>query len=190
MIRTPGSGRRATRRSPASAVWTCPNAVSRCLPRNCPGARPEARIMPALCRDAATGMPHPDTVTLEQGEERLAGCGGAPIALLAGGEWIVEDIGGGGIIDSSHVTLAVDRSGRVAGRGGCNRYFGPLTITGEGIAFGLIGATMMACGEALMAQERRFFDALAAVARFDLDPTGALLLIGADGRVLVRARRG
>ncbi len=148
------------------------------------------RIMPALCRDAATGMPHPDTVTLEQGEERLAGCGGAPIALLAGGEWIVEDIGGGGIIDSSHVTLAVDRSGRVAGRGGCNRYFGPLTITGEGIAFGLIGATMMACGEALMAQERRFFDALAAVARFDLDPTGALLLIGADGRVLVRARRG
>lgn len=148
------------------------------------------RIVPALCRDAATGMPHPDTVTLDQGGERLAGCGGAPIALLAGGEWVVEDIDDGGIIDSSRVTLDIDRSGQVVGQGGCNRYFGPLTITGEGIAFGLLGATMMACGEALMTQERRFFDALAAVARFDLDPTGALLLIGADGRVLVRARRG
>lgn len=155
-------------------------------------AEPEitVRILPELCRDAATGMPHPDTVTLEQGAERLSGCGGAPVALLAGGEWVVEDIGGGGVIDSSQITIAAERSGQISGSGGCNRYFGPLTISGEGIAFGQIGATMMACGEALMAQEQRFFSALAAAARFDLDPTGALLLIAADGRVLVRARRG
>jgi heat shock protein HslJ len=46
---------------------------------------------------------------------------------------------------------------------------------------------MMACPEALMAQERRVFEALEHVDRFDIDATGALVLIGAD-RPLMTAR--
>ena len=46
---------------------------------------------------------------------------------------------------------------------------------------------MMACDPALMAQERRFLDALAAVRRFEIAPDGALVLVADDGpRLLAR----
>jgi hypothetical protein len=46
---------------------------------------------------------------------------------------------------------------------------------------------MMACPEALMNQERRFFDALGEVFRHDFDETGALVLYTPDGAA-IRAR--
>jgi heat shock protein HslJ len=42
----------------------------------------------------------------------------------------------------------------------------------------------MACPEAVMAQERRMFDALSGVYAFDIDDSGALVLIGPAGPVL------
>ena len=53
-----------------------------------------------ICRDSMTGMPYPETVTVETREQTLRGCGGAPIELLTGREWVVEDISGEGRIDS------------------------------------------------------------------------------------------
>lgn len=147
------------------------------------------RITDALCRDSATGMPHPKTVTVETGDGVLSGCGGAPADLLTGSEWVVEDIAGGGIIDSSRVTIDFGPDDRIAGTAGCNRYFAAYTLTGEGLSFGDAGSSMMACTEPLMAQERRFLEALESVARFDIDDTGALLLQAVDGTVLIRARR-
>lgn len=143
-----------------------------------------------LCHDTATGMPHPDSVTVESGGATLSGCGGAPLDLLTATEWVVEDIGGGGIIDRSHLTLVFDGAGRVAGSGGCNSYTGTFVIGGEGATFGPAAATMKACSEALMAQERRFFQTLSGIGRFDIDPvSGALLLISRDDSVAVRATR-
>lgn len=141
----------------------------------------------ALCRDTMTGMPYPESVDLAMGDQVLFGCGGEPEDLLVGRNWVVEDVAGGGIVDSSRVEIAFDREGRVSGSGGCNRFFGRYTLTGEGLEIGLTGATRRACPEALMAQEQRFFDTLARVDRFDFDRTGALLLIGAD-QMLLRAR--
>lgn len=141
-----------------------------------------------LCRDSATGMPHPDAISVETGGVTLAGCGGDPLALLTGAEWVVEDIAGGGIIDRSHVTLVFDGLDRVAGSGGCNNYNGAFTISGEGVSFGPAAATMKACSEALMNQERRFFQTLAGVNRFDIDKdSGALVLIGPGETVALRA---
>jgi heat shock protein HslJ len=72
-------------------------------------------------------------------------------------------------------------SGRVFGSGSCNRYSGNAELSGETLSFSAIGSTMMACPEAIMAQERRFFDALGAVTGFEINDTGALLLRGASG---------
>jgi len=153
----------------------------------------EIRITPGICHDDATGMPYGNGATVEAGGRLLRGCAGAALDLLTGSGWVAEDIAGAGLIDSSHLTLQFDGTadaGRVSGQGGCNRYTGGFTLSGEGLRFGPAASTMMACAEALMNQEQAFFAALAGVAGFDIDETGALLLKGVDGRVLVRARRG
>lgn len=95
------------------------------------------------------------------------------------GEWHVEDIGGMGVIDSSNITLDFSEPGRLAGSGGCNRY--TATLSPEGFELGPVAATRMACAEAVMAQEQRFFDALASVTRYERDGTDALLLFAGEG---------
>jgi putative lipoprotein len=106
---------------------------------------------------------------------------------LIGTSWLAEDIGGRGVIDNAQTTITFDGEGRLAGSGGCNRYFGPVTIEGSAISFGDLGATRMACVPALMDQEQKFFDALAATRsyRFD-DPGNKLVFLGENGAMLVR----
>jgi heat shock protein HslJ len=147
------------------------------------------RMTETLCRDTMTGMPHPETVTLVSGSSERQGCGGDPLSLLTGPEWVVEDIGGRGLIDNALVTVGFGEDGSLAGTGGCNRYAAGVTLTGEGLSIGPAAATMMACTEAVMRQEKALFDALAGVAAFDIDATGALLLRDAGGTALVTARR-
>ncbi len=108
-------------------------------------------------------------------------------ASLTGTSWLAEDIGGRGVIDEAQTTITFEAEGRVAGSGGCNRYFGAATIKGDAITFGKLGSTMMACVPALMDQEQRFFKALAATRsyRFD-DPGHKLVFLGEDGTPLVR----
>jgi putative lipoprotein len=111
-----------------------------------------------------------------------------PQASLIGTSWLAEDIGGRDVMDRAQTTISFEPEGRVAGSGGCNRYFGAVTIKGDAITFGKkLGATMMACVPALMDQERKFFDALAATRsyRFD-DPGHKLVFLGEDGALLVR----
>lgn len=139
------------------------------------------------CHDAMTGMPYPEAVELAMGDHVIVGCGGEPLDLLVGRDWVVEDVGGNGVISPSRIELAFDRDGRVHGTGGCNRFFAGYELTGQRLQIGAAGATRMACPEALLAQERRVFEALESVDRFDIDATGALVLIGAD-RPLMTAR--
>ena len=140
---------------------------------------------PILCRDSMTGMPHPETVDLSMGDHTITGCGGDPWSLLVGRTWVVEDIAGGGVIDNARATMGFDGAGRVYGSGSCNRYNGPATLTGETLSFGAMASTSMACPEALMTQERRFFEALAEVSGFDIDETGALILRGPGGPLIL-----
>ncbi|RKT44657.1 META domain-containing protein [Thiocapsa rosea] len=141
------------------------------------------------CVDTMSGMPHPATVEIRLDDRRLDGCGGDPATLLQGPEWVVEDIGSGGIIDRSRVTLNFGADGRLWGQASCNTYQGDYTLTGETLTLGLTATTMMACAPALMDQERTVLDLLARIRGFDVDPTGALILKADDGRTLV-ARRG
>ncbi|MEE4208719.1 MAG: META domain-containing protein [Parvularcula sp.] len=107
---------------------------------------------------------------------------------LLGEEWVVESIAGGGIIDSSRVTLRFEPDGGLSGRAGCNRYTGSWSFEDGGAQFGPPASTRMACAPALMEQEQRFLAALEDANRAAIGETGALLLVGPDGEA-VRARR-
>ena len=149
---------------------------------------PELRLQVTdeLCRDDMSGMPHPQRVSLQVAGSTLTGCGGAPARLLQGGEWVVEDINGGGIIDRSRVTLNFWQDGRVSGRASCNNLMGHYQLSGEGLQLGRLATTRMACAPALMEQEQRVLATLEQVQRFDVDETGALLLHSADGVLKAR----
>ena len=133
-----------------------------------------------LCRDSMTGMPHPETVTLTVEDDTHTGCGGDPRHLLTGGPWQVQRIDGRAVIDSADATLTFGREGSYHGSGSCNRYRGQYELTGEGLSLGAAAGTMMACAEPVMAQKRRFLDALPEVTRFDLTDQGALVLLAGD----------
>lgn len=120
----------------------------------------------------------------------MRGCAGDPASRITGGEWRVEAVAGEAIVAGATVSIAFSDAGRVTGHSGCNRFTGRYTRTGEGLSFGKLASTMMACPEALMRQERRVLEVLARVTRFDIDETGQLLLIGdKNDHALLTARR-
>lgn len=142
------------------------------------------------CEDSMSGMPYPYTATVTLADETLNGCGGDPKALLVGSEWVVEDINGQGIIDSSRITLNFTENANVQGLAGCNRYTGTYQLTGAGLRIEQVTQTRMACVPALMQQEEKVLDTLTSVTRFRLDKTGALHLEGREGKTLKAYKSG
>jgi heat shock protein HslJ len=86
---------------------------------------------------------------------------------LVGSEWLLEDLGGGGVIDGVQATLAFPEAGKVAGNGSCNHFFGSAEISGHAIKLGPLASSRMACPEAVMNQEGKYVDALQKVERFE-----------------------
>jgi heat shock protein HslJ len=87
------------------------------------------------------------------------------------------------------VTLDFFEPGRLAGTGSCNRY--TTSIATDAFRIGPVASTMMACEDALMEQERRFFAALESATRYDVDEAGSLRLFAGEGGdpVMVARRR-
>src|SRR5690554_5348714 len=106
--------------------------------------------------------------------------------LLTSKEWVVEDIDGKGVVDSSMTSLNFGTDGRLSGAAGCNRFFAGYRLDGRQLEINQAATTMMACPEALMQQERRFLNALEAVDRLEIDAGGALILSGKGHRILAR----
>jgi len=86
---------------------------------------------------------------------------------LAGSEWLLEDLGGLGVIDNIQATLAFPEAGKVAGKGSCNRIFGPAEVNGNTIKLGPLASSRMMCPEAVMNQETKYMNALQAAERFE-----------------------
>lgn len=153
------------------------------------GAELALRIERSPCRDSMTGMPHPATARLTIGRETHRGCAGDPVDLLAGGEWLIESIGGEPVPEEPPATIEFLPEGRIAGSGGCNRYGGSFAL-GEGLTIGPnLFSTMKACNDPVMASERRVLDALPTASAFEFDDSGRLVLTIADGKTLVARRR-
>ncbi len=109
-------------------------------------------------------------------------------APLLGREWVIEDIGGRGVIDGSPASLQFLPDGRLAGNATCNRLIASYAEAGGGLTISPAGATMMACPEALMEQEARLLALLPQVTGYGIDGTGALILRTA-GDDTITARR-
>lgn len=144
----------------------------------------DMRVTQAGCVDSMSGMLYPQTVELSYGDQQLQGCGGDPLRLLQGVEWVVEDINQAGIIDRSHVTVNFGPDGVLFGQASCNNYRGEYVLSGEGLTVSTAATTRKACAPALMLQEQRVLDALASLQRFDFTEDGALLLYAGDGQSL------
>ncbi|MEP7177239.1 MAG: YbaY family lipoprotein [Gemmatimonadales bacterium] len=98
---------------------------------------------------------------------------------LSGTAWRLEDLAGAGVLDRVEATLEFPEAGKVTGAGSCNRFFGTVEISGASISFGPLGATRMACVEAVMNQETKYFEALQGAERFRID--GSTLWIHSRG---------
>jgi heat shock protein HslJ len=103
----------------------------------------------------------------------------SPASSLEGSRWLLEDLGGKGVLDRAQATLEFTTPGRVSGRGSCNRISGPVSIEGSKIRFGPLVSTRMACAPATNEQEANYLKALGSARRFE--KKGDSLLIYCKG---------
>lgn len=108
-----------------------------------------------------------------------------PTLPITGIAWRVTEILGEPWSGNDPATLAIDEEMRFSIFGGCNRFAGQLALEGNSISFPPeFAGTLMACPEAVEAQERTFFDALRRVTNHVRYGAG-LVLTDAGGNALM-----
>lgn len=113
---------------------------------------------------------------------------------LAGSIWTLASYSdsSGAVMNplSDNQVTAEFRDGGINGNASCNRYFGPYTLDGSGLAFGPLGQTEMYCTpEELMAQERAYLAALSNVSAYRLE-NDQLVLLDEKGSTLITYTAG
>ena len=101
----------------------------------------------------------------------------APSAELVGTRWMLEDLGGAGVVEEASATLEFPEPGKVAGSGSCNRFFGTVSIDGSAMSIHPLGTTRMACTEAVAMQEVNYIRALQSAERYALRGTTLLIYV-------------
>lgn len=137
-----------------------------------------------VCVDTMSGMPFPHAVTVSLGADSFAGCGGEPASLLVG-DWTIREIGGKPVVAGSEPSISFEAGGAVNGGASCNRFFGSFALTGEGLAIGELGSSMMICEDPVMEQEHAVLEILKGVTGFGIGEGGSLTLTAGDGRTIV-----
>ncbi|MBB1503072.1 META domain-containing protein [Propioniciclava sp. MC1683] len=100
--------------------------------------------------------------------------------------WEASQLGGSPVLEGSTVTAAFGADGSLAGSGGCNRYRTTYTTADTTIAIeGAVASTMMACDQAVMAQEAAFFTVLADARSFAVTAEELTLSDGAGATLVV-----
>jgi heat shock protein HslJ len=128
-----------------------------------------------ICRDIATGMPRPYTVSAQAGADAFEGCGGDPETLFANANWTMALLGEEALTSDRDLSIRFE-DGRVFGASGCNRFSGGYRMTGETLTLTGLAVSRMACLDGVMAQETRILEILTRVSMFDLTEDGALVL--------------
>lgn len=120
----------------------------------------------------------------------LAGCAstapakGSATLFLAKTNWVAEDVNKAGVVANSRITLSFSGDDKIAGSGGCNRYFGAYREADKALNVSGVGATKMACAAALMDQETNYLGVLGAAKAYALNDRGGLVITAADGRTV------
>jgi len=138
-----------------------------------------------VCQDSMSGLMRPYAVALHSGGQALQGCGGDPARVLQGVRWVLKSMGDAALAAPAWIEFLPE--GRLAGHNGCNRLMGNYTITGEGITFGQLGTTRMACAPEAMAQGNAVDRYLSAVRGFSVDAEDTLILATGEGELVAKA---
>lgn len=85
------------------------------------------------------------------------------------------------------ITLEIDtEAGQASGKGGCNRYFGGITLAGTQLSVTGIGATQMACPPPAMDEEVAYLAVLERVTGYAIDDDVLTLTLVGGGRLRYR----
>jgi len=103
------------------------------------------------------------------------------LSALEGTHWTVVGIEGKAPLADAAPDLTFGDNARIAGTTGCNRYFGTAKLQGDALSFKGVGATLMACNEDRMQQERKFLDTLQVVTALSRPDANQLVLSDSDG---------
>lgn len=139
----------------------------------------------SLCQDSMTGMPYPYRVRLSHEGQILQGCGGKPYDLLQGPQWRVTSLQEQEIPENIELSMFFSEDRRLSGRSACNRYFGAVRLSGEGLDIGNLATTRMGCAREVMEWEQSFLAVLAQVSRFSLTEDQQLVLYIGDTPALL-----
>jgi heat shock protein HslJ len=95
----------------------------------------------------------------------------------------------GYLLDGATTAPAADamltfKDGSVTGNAGCNGFFAGYTIDGAQLTVAQGGSTLMACDEAVMAQEQAILANLTAAASYEVVDSG-MNILDADGAVVL-----
>ena len=98
--------------------------------------------------------------------------------------WTATSIAGAAPAPRSNASLSISSDFRAGGNGSCNSWFAQAKLDGDKLSFGAVGSTQKACTQSINAQEKAFFDALAATATWQVSGD-TLTLYGVDGKALL-----
>ena len=107
---------------------------------------------------------------------------------LQGVEWAAIDVNGVPVQGGPLTMRLAD--GRASGHAGCNSWSARYDLrSNEGIRFGPIEATEIACAPELMEQERRFLSVIEFAQGYTHYGSGGFSLVAGDGRAIRFLRR-
>lgn len=100
---------------------------------------------------------------------------------LEGTSWLIIDVAGVPVIESSQASMRFSDEGSVIGFTGCNRFTGTADIQEAAISFSPMKATRRGCSRPLLSQEKSVFNALSNARSFALETRHTLLLLDEEG---------
>ena len=104
-------------------------------------------------------------------------------AAITGKNWRPVVIADTSLLEEHGMFVHFSVDGGVNGNGGCNKFFGRLETTDDGISIGEMGSTRMACPPEIMELETAFLQALQSATSLEVDDR-SLRLLNAEGDVL------
>jgi heat shock protein HslJ len=87
------------------------------------------------------------------------------------------------VLPDTEITLELN-AGQLSGNAGCNNIFGPYEVAGNGLTFGPMGSTMMACEPEVSEQEIQYLAVLSSVASYQL-ADDQLQMVSGDGETVL-----
>ena len=121
-------------------------------------------------------------VTLQGRQMAQVGASGSGAEII-GYKWRPVTVGDDSIPDDSGIFIQFEVDGGIDGHAGCNGFFGSLQQSVSGIEVGPLGATRMACPDAIMEREMTFLDAVQRTRGFEVS-RGSMNLLDEDDSVL------